>query len=49
MVGQQEQQFDAIIVGAGFGGMYMLHKLRGMGLSAQPAVAGRRRPLTRGT
>ncbi len=25
---------DVVIVGAGFGGMYMLHRLRGMGLSA---------------
>ncbi len=24
--------FDAVVVGAGFGGMYMLHRLRGMGL-----------------
>ena len=26
---------DAVIVGAGFAGLYMLHRLRGMGLSAQ--------------
>ena len=26
---------DAIIVGAGFGGLYMLHRLRGLGLSAR--------------
>src|SRR3954463_7095541 len=26
---------DAVIVGAGFGGMYMLHRLRGLGLSAR--------------
>ena len=26
---------DVVIVGAGFGGMFMLHRLRGMGLSAQ--------------
>src|ERR1700735_5496455 len=25
---------DVVIVGAGFGGMYMLHRLRGLGLSA---------------
>src|SRR2546423_1646811 len=25
--------FDAVIVGAGFAGMYMLHRLRGMGFS----------------
>jgi len=32
--------FDAIIVGAGFAGMYMLHKLRGLGLSAKVLEAG---------
>ena len=30
-----KERFDAIIVGAGFAGMYMLHKIRGMGLSVQ--------------
>jgi cyclohexanone monooxygenase len=28
------QQADVVIVGAGFGGMYMLHRVRGLGLSA---------------
>jgi len=27
--------FDAIVVGAGFAGMYMLHRLRGLGFSAR--------------
>jgi cation diffusion facilitator CzcD-associated flavoprotein CzcO len=31
---------DAVIVGAGFSGMYLLHKLRGMGLSAVVIEAG---------
>jgi cyclohexanone monooxygenase len=31
---------DAIIVGAGFAGMYMLHRLRGLGLSARVLEAG---------
>ncbi|HRX75805.1 MAG TPA: NAD(P)/FAD-dependent oxidoreductase, partial [Hyphomonas sp.] len=31
---------DAVIVGAGFAGMYMLHKLRGMGLKAHVFEAG---------
>ena len=31
---------DAIIVGAGFAGMYMLHKLRGLGLAARVLEAG---------
>ena len=26
---------DAVIVGAGFAGMYMLHRLRGLGFSAR--------------
>jgi len=26
---------DAVIVGAGFAGLYMLHRLRGLGFSAQ--------------
>ena len=32
---------DAVIVGAGFAGLYMLHRLRGLGLSAQVYEAGR--------
>jgi cyclohexanone monooxygenase len=28
-------EFDAVVVGAGFAGMYMLHRLRGLGLSAR--------------
>ena len=28
------QEIDVVVVGAGFGGMYMLHRLRGIGLSA---------------
>jgi cyclohexanone monooxygenase len=29
------EAYDAVVVGAGFAGMYMLHKLRGLGLSVQ--------------
>jgi cyclohexanone monooxygenase len=32
--------FDAVIVGAGFAGMYMLHRLRGLGFSARVIEAG---------
>jgi len=32
--------FDAVIVGAGFAGMYMLHRLRGIGLSVRVFEAG---------
>ncbi len=33
-------KFDAIIVGAGFAGMYLLHRLRGMGLNVRVLEAG---------
>jgi cyclohexanone monooxygenase len=33
-------QFDAVVVGAGFSGLYMLHRLRQMGLSARLFEAG---------
>ena len=29
------EQFDAVVVGAGFSGLYMLHRLRGLGLSVR--------------
>jgi cation diffusion facilitator CzcD-associated flavoprotein CzcO len=37
---QEERQpeigtFDAIVVGAGFAGLYMLHRLRGLGFTAR--------------
>ena len=34
------QNFDAVIVGAGFSGLYMLHRLKQMGLSARVFEAG---------
>src|SRR3954463_2206981 len=37
---QDDDQFDAVIVGAGFAGMYMLHRLRGLGLRARVLEAG---------
>src|SRR5215203_4410484 len=33
-------EFDAIIVGAGFAGLYMLYRLRGLGLSVRVLEAG---------
>ncbi len=33
-------QIDAVIVGAGFAGLYMLHRLRGLGFSARVFEAG---------
>ena len=35
-----DADFDAVIVGAGFSGLYMLHRLRGLGLSARVYEAG---------
>ncbi|MDO8401603.1 MAG: NAD(P)/FAD-dependent oxidoreductase [Bradyrhizobium sp.] len=37
---ETETVFDAVIVGAGFAGMYMLHRLRGLGFSARVFEAG---------
>jgi cyclohexanone monooxygenase len=37
---KQPVQLDAVIVGAGFAGLYMLHRLRGLGLSARVYEAG---------
>ena len=34
------REIDAVVVGAGFGGMYMLHRLRELGLSVQGFEAG---------
>jgi cyclohexanone monooxygenase len=31
---------DAVVVGAGFAGLYMLHRLRGLGLSVRVFEAG---------
>jgi cyclohexanone monooxygenase len=35
-----DDRFDVVIVGAGFSGLYMLHRLRGMGVSARVFEAG---------
>ncbi|MEQ9144230.1 MAG: NAD(P)/FAD-dependent oxidoreductase [Parvibaculaceae bacterium] len=40
MTAETADRKDAVIVGAGFAGMYMLHRLRGLGLSAQVFEAG---------
>src|SRR5947208_2618384 len=37
---QQSDNFDAVIVGAGFAGLYMLHRLRQLGLPARGCEAG---------
>ena len=34
------QKYDAVVIGAGFSGLYMLHKLRQLGLSATVIEAG---------
>src|ERR671911_980078 len=36
----QSSDFDAVIVGAGFAGLYMLYRLRNLGLSARVYEAG---------
>jgi len=36
-----ENEFDVVVVGAGFSGMYLLHKLRQAGLSARVLEAGK--------
>jgi cyclohexanone monooxygenase len=33
--GQAAETYDVVVVGAGFAGMYMLHRLRGLGFSAR--------------
>ncbi len=35
-----DRHYDALIVGAGFAGLYMLHRLRGLGLTARVIEAG---------
>jgi cyclohexanone monooxygenase len=35
-----DDRFDAVVVGAGFAGLYMLHKLRGLGLAVRVYEAG---------
>lgn len=35
-----DNHYDVIVVGAGFAGMYMLHKLRGLGMSVKIIEAG---------
>lgn len=36
----QSREVDAVVVGAGFAGLYMLHRLRGLGMSARVFEAG---------
>ncbi len=33
-------RYDAVVIGAGFSGLYMLHRLRGLGLSARAYEQG---------
>ena len=34
------ERTEALIIGAGFAGMYLLHRMRGLGISAQALEAG---------
>ncbi len=38
--GEGDGDLDALIVGAGFAGLYMLHRLRALGLRARVLEAG---------
>ncbi|MEW9550578.1 flavin-containing monooxygenase [Nonomuraea sp. NPDC050783] len=38
--GEPGARYDAVVIGAGFSGMYMLHRLRGLGMSARVYEAG---------
>ena len=38
---EQKLTVDAVVVGAGFAGLYMLHRLRGLGLTARVFEAGK--------
>ena len=40
MTDSASRQLDVVIIGAGFAGLYMLHKCRGLGLSAHVWEAG---------
>lgn len=40
MIAIMSDTFDAVVVGAGFAGLYMLHRLRGLGFSARVYEAG---------
>src|SRR5262245_27660198 len=40
MAGAPEADFDAVVVGAGFAGLAMLHRLRGLGFTARVFEAG---------
>jgi cyclohexanone monooxygenase len=40
VVSTQSDRYDAIVVGAGFSGLYALHRLRGMGLAVRVLEAG---------
>ena len=40
MTARTPREHDVVVVGAGFAGLYALHKLRGMGLTVQVLEAG---------
>ncbi|MDT7641198.1 MAG: hypothetical protein QOC83_5486, partial [Pseudonocardiales bacterium] len=39
-LGDVERELDAVVIGAGFAGLYMLHRLRGSGLATAVLEAG---------
>ena len=40
MARQSDAELDAVVVGAGFAGLYMLHRLRSMGFRGRVLEAG---------
>jgi cyclohexanone monooxygenase len=40
MSGSQRSELDVVVVGAGFSGLYLLHRLRGLGMSVRVLEAG---------
>ena len=40
MPGQPRESVDVVVVGAGFAGLYVLHRLRGLGLVTRVIEAG---------
>ncbi len=41
---ESRREIDAVVVGAGFAGLYALHRLRGLGLSVRVLERGEMHP-----
>ncbi len=40
MAGSNDKDFDVIVVGAGFAGLYLIHKMRSLGLTVHAFETG---------